>query len=132
MLKLFSGKFYIQKWTGVSWIHPMSNKSNQKVLDRDIGSAAAASSDDRKVNYFLTWTSYFLIWTRDKPSKQRRQLTISKREFQCCFMSDISQQIFHKRHNHKFVSRKITWLSSEILKSSCSSQNISSFIHPTG
>ena len=77
------------------------------MLDREVMSTNR-QQQKRKVNYFLTWITIGFELNQLNKEVLTRQLTIFKKEHQRCCMSDPSQQIFHKRHNQKFVSREIT------------------------
>ena len=92
-------------------------------------SAAAAASYDRKVNHFLTWITIGFELNQLNKEILTRQLIISKRERQCCYMADPLQQIFHKRHNQKFDSCEITWQGIKIWKQPRFSTANYTFIH---
>ena len=108
----------------VSWFHALGLTQFDPAANYVVSSYACKKANKK-------WIIFKLIFDLNLSFDQIWQL-ISKRELQCCCMADISQQSFHKRHNHKFVTRKISRITIKFWRISWDLSQFSTSIYTTG
>ena len=136
MFKSVSGNSCIQWWTGVIIISKLLITSIYilflKKTDRLI-SILISTRESQEGVIFTIWHCLFL-WTIIEFNKEKRHL-IGHQDFLKeninAAMADIWQQIFHKRHNHKFIPCEISKISTTVSRISWHSvHNYSSLYTP--